>query len=187
MSKKILASALVGIVIFSAYLLLRPKTRVLYSAHAAPSHYFGNEAISIVGGATRVEVFRLKDKFLGPPAYQALKSKEGLAYVGKPQGKAFASRLSYVLLKPTTYGLQTWACFTPGVAFRLWKNKQSAVALVCFECNNLLIVNDGAKKSNKERYPQGFSSEGRRELVQLVKEAFPDDTVIHSLSVDVPK
>src|SRR5687768_11248381 len=102
MKKKLLIGALAGVVIFTAYLFSRPKTQVLYSAHAAPSHYFGDTPISIVDGATRVEVFRLKDKFLGPPAYQALKSKEGIDYTGKPQGKEFTSRLSAVLLKPTT-------------------------------------------------------------------------------------
>ena len=186
MKKKLLASALIGIVIFFSYLFLRPKTRVLYSAHAAPSHYFGDKVISIVDGATRVEVFRLKDHLLSN-YYPLAKHKEAIDYAGKPQGKEFASRLSDVLLKPTTYGIQNWACFSPGVAFRLWRNKQSATVLICFHCNNLLLLDDAAKASDKKGYTQGISSEGRAALVQLVKEVLPDDAVIQSLSADVPK
>lgn len=130
----------------------------------------GHDAISVLKGAERVEVFRLdqsrfpRGESLEFPGFAVLS-------IGKVQGKKFAARLAAVLLDEKTYNAEGKFCEpNPGIAFRLWQDKQHVDVTLCFECN-VLRVNSVA----------GDFDLVRPALVTLAKEAFPDDPRIQQL------
>jgi len=134
----------------------------------------GPDAISVLKGAERVEVFRLDQSMMPPgPEDKIEKIVSGYRAIstGKVQGKKFAARLAAVLLDEKTYSGEHKACEpTPGVAFRLWKGKQHVDVTLCFECNMLSVNSVG-----------GDFDLVRPALVSLAKEAFPDDARIQKL------
>jgi hypothetical protein len=92
-----------------------------------------------------------------------------------------------VLLENATYFGDQAKCFEPGVAFRLWKEKESVEVIICFHCANLKLTAKGGKAdaNDDDGIPKsgGFGgaegSYGR--LAKLAKEAFPDDKHIQAL------
>src|SRR5437867_3817575 len=83
--------------------------------------HIGSDTVDLLQEAARVEVFRIKPE-------QGAKSEEGISgypitAAGKEQGKPFAARLATVLLQEKTYFGDQALCFTPGVAFRIWRPK----------------------------------------------------------------
>jgi hypothetical protein len=64
------------------------------------------------------------------------------------------------------------------VGFRAWKEEEAVDVLICFTCDNLYCgpPTDQAKEN------AGFRGSPRRDdLLQLAKEAFPEDAEIQSL------
>jgi hypothetical protein len=145
----------------------------------------GDKTVAILRGATRVEVFRID------PDDSAKGAKRiggyAITTTGKEQDKEFTGKLADVLLDDGTYfGVQA-KCFEPGVAFRLWKDKESIEVVVCFHCANLRLTAKGAKGESVDdggsprlgAFAGDKGSYGR--LAQLAKEAFPDDKDIQAL------
>ncbi len=121
-----------------------------------------------------MEVYRVR---VGrkPSGYMEIGGYEILAQA-KDQDKAFAGKLATILFDEKTYNFEVAkGCeFDPGVAFRVWKDKASAIVLLCFACDELEIQQD------KHRGHEDFDAK-RGELLKLAKLALPDDKDIQAL------
>jgi hypothetical protein len=158
-------------------------------AEKAPSkevkERLGDKTVAILQGATRVEVFRID------PDVSAKGAKRiggyAITATGKERDKEFTGKLADALLDDGTYFGDQAKCFEPGVAFRLWKDKESVEVVICFHCANLKITAKGAtgEPVDDGGSPKigGFAGDkgsyGR--LANLAKEAFPDDKDIQAL------
>lgn len=141
---------------------------------------------AILSGATKVEVYRIDgmEEYANPE--QKPKQLGDLTFdgypvtgTGKDQGKEFAAKL-YAVLSDDRSWSNAWAfCFTPGVAFRAWDGKEAVDVVICFRCKNIYC---GPSTDNKPHENISFvDSPMQAKLVQLVKEAFPDDKEIQAL------
>jgi hypothetical protein len=67
-----------------------------------------------------------------------------ILYKAKPLSRNVSTRLATLLLDPRSYespGNGMKPCiFEPGVAFRFWKRGQFLDVLICFSCNQLMVV-----------------------------------------------
>lgn len=137
----------------------------------------GNEALAVLDGATRVEVFRIK------PRKEAAKEQIAgypITAPGKEQGKEFAAELASVLKDDKTWFGTGARCFIPGVAFRVWKDKESVDVIICFGCSNFhLVARDAAGK--EVRMTGGAFGPTNGPLLKLAKKAFPDDKEIQGI------
>ena len=139
----------------------------------------GERMTTILKGATRVEAFRVDPKRSKKPQG---KHVDGLTVLStaKEQGTQFAKRLSELLQDEKSLLSEQARCFFPGVAFRLWKEKESVDVVVCYQCTGLrLIARDGAG-GELHRTGGGFKA-NYDAWVKLAKEAFPDDKQIQGL------
>lgn len=136
----------------------------------------------ILRGATRVEVFRVSSGELDEKPKPGDSTIGGYRVLsqGKDQDSDFAVKLANVLTDRKTY-TNTWAaCFNPGVAFRVWKGDSAVDIIICFHCSNFYF---GPSTDSRPSDNASFNrSPNRRLLVQLAKEAFPDDKDIQKIS-----
>ena len=140
----------------------------------------GGRMVEILKGATKVEVFRVS----GKPAEKAEPGKSIGGYpilsTGKEQGQDFARRLSSLVQEENSLFSTQARCFNPGVAFRLWKDKESVEVVVCYQCWGLRLAARDAEGKEIHRTGGGFKANFGA-WVKLAKEAFPDDKQIQSL------
>jgi hypothetical protein len=133
----------------------------------------GEKTVGILQGADRVEVFRINPEKEGKEAGKNRIGGYAVTATGKEQDKVFAGKLAGVLLQGRTYSGQSFKCFDPGVAYRIWKGKESVEVAICFACENLRIGDAfgsfGGAKGNWAA------------MVKVAKEAFPDDKEIQGL------
>ncbi len=148
--------------------------------------FLSPRAVEILGGAAKAQVFRVDPKDHADPA----KLKEGdvpriggykITASGKEQGKEFAAKVTAILFNDRTYlfNLAKGCIFDPGVAYRLWKDKDYVDVLLCFSCDELEVFVKNAD-GTLYRAHEDFDPM-RAELVKLAKEAFPDDQQIQAL------
>jgi hypothetical protein len=97
---------------------------------------------------------------------------------GKDQGKAFAAKLARILRDEKTYSTTFAACFTPGVAFRVWKEKDCVDVIVCFKCLNFYCGPTTEHATENASFVDTPASAG---LARLAKAAFPGDREIQAL------
>jgi len=144
--------------------------------------FLGEKAVALLSDATTVEVYRVSSKRQGEPKDVKYKV-EGYALhaPGKPQGKEFARRLNGVLFDEDTYlfDIAKGCKFQPGVAFRIEKDRQSVIVLLCFSCDELRVLTLEGEKIVHTAH-EDFDP-ARATLVKLSKEAFPDDKEIQGL------
>lgn len=146
------------------------------------------QAAAILTGADKVEPVRI-----WPP----LESNGGLDHYpvvsrAPRKGHDFAVRLAALLLDPKSYmipGRDAKLCiFSPTVAFRVWKKSQFVDVLICFECDQLMVVENDPKvplrslgaKPARFRVGGDFDSVVP-ELAKLVREAFPGDSSLEEV------
>jgi hypothetical protein len=158
---------------------LAQKADVPPKVSARVKKHLGEKTIEILNGSTRVEVFRVA------PARNAKADDKQvgghrITATGKERDQKFAARLAVVLQRDDTlFGTQA-RCFVPGVAFRLWQDKEGVEVLICFTCENLrIIARDDRGKEIKN--VSGAFGPDRAPLLKLVKEAFPDDKEIQAI------
>jgi hypothetical protein len=78
-------------------------------------------------------------------------------------------------------------CFSPGVGFRAWKDKESVDVVICYKCRDFFAIARNAEGKEAARSQlAGFAKlpgfQGNWEaFVQLAKTAFPDDAEIQKL------
>jgi hypothetical protein len=142
--------------------------------------HLDEETVAVLAGATKVEAFRLEGAGPVNAGTQSQRQFGGFAVKaqGKDQGQAFAKKLADVLLDEETYSTTFAACFTPGVAFRVWKGEACVDVVVCFLCQNFYC---GPPTGNAREIASFADTPARATLVRLAKEAFPDDKEVQSL------
>jgi hypothetical protein len=146
---------------------------------------FSDRGIASLGGASRVEAFRIVDTAWHPRPQDPIGEMEGypITSIGQAQGSDFASGMATYLLDGKLYFYHPDCIDDPGVAFRLWKGKESVTLLVCYQCEYLeVIVRDGSGRPihRAGTFFRDFS--GAPDLMRrLAKEAFPDDREIQAL------
>jgi hypothetical protein len=140
----------------------------------------GERMVEILKGATKVEAFRVR----GQPAEKAEQGKSVGGYpvtaTAKEQGPDFARRLGALVQEENSLFSAQARCFNPGVAFRLWKEKESVEVVVCYQCWGLRLAARDAEGKEIHRTGGGFKANFDA-WVKLAKEAFPDDKQIQSL------
>jgi hypothetical protein len=139
----------------------------------------GEKALDILKNATKVEVFRIK------PAKTENKNEKTIAgypIIGKAKkkGKEFTAKVTKVLFEEKTYKGQSARCFEPGVAFRIWHEKQAVDVVICFRCTNFAIGVMGKEQNEDEEELHGFGPR-LEPFLSLAKEALPDDKDIQAL------
>ncbi|MBI1914333.1 MAG: hypothetical protein HYS12_06290 [Planctomycetes bacterium] len=137
----------------------------------------------ILANADRVEVFRIdgleKEPEEEPTATNGPKI-DGFPIIStrKDQGKEFARRLGEVL-SDDQISKEGPKCFWPGVAFRVRRGEDCIDVLLCFKCDNFYC---GPATKDIPRETGSFGNGRlRSRLLQLAKEAFPDDKDIQAL------
>jgi hypothetical protein len=146
-------------------------------------HKDGHTA-AVLAGATKVEVYRI-DGRNDPPDPKPIAPSDatvgGYAILarGKDQGKEFARKLADILLDDKTYSDTFAACFWPGVAFRVFKEQDCVDVVICFQCQNFYL---GPPTDRQVMETASFGgTPATAKLVQLAKEAFPEDAEIQTL------
>jgi hypothetical protein len=172
-SRSVLLKAVsVGLGLFLLHLATRPldwRTRV------------------ILNGATKVEVFRIDGGDAGRDA-RVFTPGDGvmdgyrITAQGTDQGPEFAARLAGMLTDRWGYSLTGVKCYNPGVAFRVYKGEERVDVVICFKCSNLYVGPPSDRPARENKSFDGTSAGPR--LLQLAKEAFPDDKDIQDLKLD---
>jgi hypothetical protein len=155
----------------------------------------GKEAVAVLSGATRVEVFRLEKRPVAPG--QKAKNTIGLdglqfpiAATGKEQDAKFAAKVRGVLFDKATRRSSGAGGVSGWVAFRLWKEKESVTVVVDFEGSSLYIASRDAEGKQVKAAggsflfnAKGGFDDGKlfARVKALAVEAFPDDAEIKAL------
>ena len=154
------------------------------AASAGPSprvvRYLGNRAADILARASRAEVFRLRDKRGG----EDQKAVGGYVVVGagKEVGAPASRRLADLLLDEKSYRFDhsTVGGFTPLVGLRLWDGDRYVDVLLSFATDEVVVFSrnpdDGSVRS-----AQANILPVRGVLVELVKQALPDDKAVQAI------
>jgi hypothetical protein len=157
---------------------------ILLGCGKGPSR-FDSRTRAILAGATQVEVFRIDGKeepSEEKPGQGVERRISGFRVLsrGADQGQPFAAKLADILLDDATYTDTGAGCYWPGLAFRVWRDKDCVDVLICFLCHNLYCgpPRDRGRATENGGF-QGSPAESR--LIRLAKEAFPDDEEIQAL------
>ena len=136
-----------------------------------------SETLSIIRSATSIETYRVKRS--GPFGSERIRD---YSIVGKglTPNRETAKQLKAVLTshlrsQANPHGQKGCAAPDPGVAIRFIQGDKFVDILLCFQCYDLLVVNE---ESSEWR---DFLVE-RDELVRIAKTLFPDDADIQKLS-----
>jgi hypothetical protein len=147
----------------------------------------GDRALRVLPAAAAVEVYRVDPKDYADPTRTPTTPDErvggyAVTATGPPQGPEFAARLRRLLFDPGTYWFEAakGCIFQPGVAFRLRDGGDVVEVLLCFSCDELRILTRDAAGNVLHRGDEDFDP-ARPALVELAREAFPDDPVIRAL------
>ena len=153
----------------------------------------GKEAIAILSGATKVEVFRLEKKILAKPGKNTIGADTlqfAITATGKEKDDKFAAKVRAFLFDEATRTPSGAGGFRGDVAFRLTKEKESVTVIVDFEGSQFMVVpRDGEGMQTSIIYggflfdkKGNFDKGGLFARVKaLAVEAFPDDAAIKAL------
>jgi hypothetical protein len=149
------------------------------AARESVADKLGKPMTAILNGATKTEAFRIADK---PSEKSEGKHVSGypILTAAKEQGKEFAKRLAALIQDEKSLFSAQARCFSPGVAFRLWKEKESVDVVVCYQCSGLRLTARDADGKVLHQTGGGFKA-NYDAWVKLAKEAFPDDKQIQAL------
>ncbi len=145
-----------------------------------PQQALGAETLALLDNVQKVETFRLSSDVKDVERRQI--SDYPLKYKGNAQGQAFARRIANILRKPQTYwGSNDTTCIVdPGVAYRLWSGRRCVELMICFHCGQMLIATKNETGQVTHFAYTEFASV-RPELIELAKQAFPNDADIAAL------
>jgi hypothetical protein len=139
----------------------------------------GEQTIAILNGATKAEAFRIASSPSKNPEGKHVDGYPILSAAKEP-AKDFAKQLSSLVQDERSLFSEQARCFTPGVAFRLWKDKESVDVVVCYQCWGLRLTARDADGKVLHRTGGGFKA-NHDAWVKLAKKAFPDDKEIQGL------
>jgi hypothetical protein len=164
---------------------LAPLLVLVACGHQTPRNkHINSQTAAILSTATRVEVYRIDGRNDPPdptPIAPGDPTVGGYAITGrgKDQGKEFARKLADVLLDDSTYSDSFAACFWPGVAFRVYQADDCVDLVICFKCHNFYL---GPPSERRVMETASFiGTPASTKLIQLAKEAFPEDAEIGAL------
>jgi hypothetical protein len=139
----------------------------------------GERMTAILNGATKAKAFRIADKPSEKPEGKHVSGYPVLS-AAKEQGKDFAKRLSALVQDEKSLFSAQARCFSPGVAFRLWNERESVDVVVCYTCWGLRLTARDADGKVLHQTGGGFKA-NHDAWVKLAKEAFPEDKQIQAL------
>ena len=141
-------------------------------------NYLGRDGTRFLQEAERVETFRIKSNSPDDWSVAGKPDIEGHQIVtrGKTWGRDFAQQLASSLLnEKDVFGGISGCIWAPRHAFRLWRGKESAIMLICFDCNEVEIRFYDAAGKQIHATTLDFG-ENRNALLQLTQKAFPSDS-----------
>jgi hypothetical protein len=147
-----------------------------------------NRRIVTLTSADRVEVFRIDGGNLYRPASEFVGDYPVLSAssITQPQSKDKLVRFLQPYLQSQSYQPDATGCNPqPGLAFRIWQGDSYLEVVMCFSCNTLMILDHHIAQHDFTSAWHDFS-EDRPFLVQLAKQAFPQDTTVKSLDEKEP-
>jgi hypothetical protein len=179
-----------GFLLGGAVLLLVPgltpaEDQALHVPQKVRANY-GDRAIAILLGASKVDAFRLGVQEKGKPRLPVIGSDDLHFFVtatGKGGGQELAAPLRVFLLDERRQDAGA-GCFDPGVAFRFRKGHESVTMLACFKSLTFLLVTRDADGKQVNLARDGFSDREFaffHRLKQLALEAFPNDQQLQAL------
>ena len=147
----------------------------------------GGETLRVLDAPRTVEVCRLDPANRLDPGNQESSGSgriAGYKILGSPgqPPAAHQRELRAALVDATGAWIEERkAClFQPGAAYRFTAPDATVSVLICFDCDELLVIRTDGNGRWKQRVWQGIDSR-RPRFVALVKQAFPDDALIQSL------
>jgi hypothetical protein len=146
------------------------------------SHEKDVQAASVMVGANRIEVYRVNGK-IDDPIAEGVPNIDGFPILarGKDLGPEFAAKLTKVLIDESSYSDNFVKCFWPGVAYRACYANTRVDVVICFDCENFYL---GPPRNEREHVWETATfrdTPARKILIDLAKEALPDDPDIQAL------
>ena len=147
------------------------------------TEFLGAPAIAILKAPDKVECFRIDPKG-GKDGDENTIAGHAITARGAEQKAEFGSRIATVLFDEHTYNFESakMCIFSPGVAFRVWKDKDYVDVLLCFSCDEVEVITPAAKGTDaKPHVAHEDFDRARGALKKLAQEAFPNDAEITKL------
>lgn len=171
-----LASAAVVVIVLCAW----AGYHVVVGADPLIVRLFGiRDDVELIRTAEMVEAFRIRGDMQRKPPPQGVRHIHGHTILAGPVVVDAETRraLAETLTSAWTYWwIGGKPCLPqPGLAFRFTKGNRVTEILICFECDELIVLSP----EHGERY-EDFDY-GRDELVRIAKRLFPADDIIQSL------
>ena len=153
--------------------------------------HLGKEAVAILSGATKVETYRLEKKLLAKAGNDTIGfdgQHWAIASKGKDRDAKFAAEVRDLLFDEATCQFSGAGGARGWVAFRLWKDKESATLVIDFEGHHLYFAaRDAEGKQIGDGVVGGFLLDAKGgfdegvlfgHVLALALKAFPDDAAL---------
>lgn len=165
-----------------AFLIAAIGLFVSRSSRNDPIIRSSSETLSIIKSATSIETYRVSRR--GSFGSERI---EDSSVVGKGliPNRETAKRLKVIFLshlraQANPMGQKGCPPPEPGVAIRFIQGDKSVDILLCFQCYDLMVVNDASSQWRDFNSPEAE----RDALVKIAKALFPSDTEIQKLSTE---
>jgi hypothetical protein len=139
-----------------------------------------SETLSIIRSATAIETYRVKSS--GPFGSERIGNYSVVGNGLTPNPEAAkqlkAILLSHLRAKANPMGQKGCPPPVPGVAIRFIQGDKSVDILLCFQCYDLMVVNDATSEWRDFNFPETE----RDVLVKVAKSLFPNDADIQKIS-----
>jgi hypothetical protein len=144
--------------------------------------FLGERATGIVDSADRIDVFRIESTGRWREKKDDDRSFAGypLLATAKPQGREYILRLANILKDDSNYewGFNKQCGFNPGIGYRIWSGNASFIVVICLQCDDIGVIPD---ETNPTNIHIQSADHARPALLQLAKQAFPDDKELAAL------
>ena len=156
--------------------LAAPLVLIAGCSSPADAHktVFGSEAAATaVRNATTVQAYRLAS----PSFFEQTLDKYEMAAGPVAVPTKLADQLKQLLLDPGSYDFSAAKSCLPdhGVRIEFVDGKRKIDVLLCFECRILSVYDNGQSAGGEDFDPIN------RQLIDIVKQLFPNDTAIQAL------
>jgi hypothetical protein len=148
----------------------------------------GDRTLWTIRNATKVEVFRILPPIHQQAAEAKLNSKRRIAKCiviskGRTLDGDSVKQLSSALLTAISSDpRRTHTGFVPGTALRLWSGDEAVNVAVCFQCNNMSVMEYSQAGTSLRSFSYLRSINSIRPLlVKQIKAAFPNDRQIQKI------
>lgn len=135
-------------------------------------NFLGRTGTIVLRQPTKIEAWRIHGG-QGTPE---------IASPAKELNVDLARQLAALMLDSKTYSFDSakGCMFEPAVGFRIWRDKRSIDVILCFHCTELKLVSPDPVSPKYPSRTEDFDN-ARPAMINLVKQAFPDDKEIQEL------